>query len=179
MNRIELLNQHYRHLGLRIERLEKLQSTIEKTIQNLQEEDQMPLTDQELYEGFDKDTIERYKKEVKQTYDPEMVALADWNVRKLSKSKWAGVKEEGSAIAEELAKLMDRDPGDTEVQTLAARQHAWLEHFYPVDAEMFRGLGEMYTSNQEFRAFYDRFAPDLADFLKQAMDHYAENVLDK
>jgi hypothetical protein len=78
-----------------------------------------------------------------------------------------------------LLQPQEHDPGDPEVQMLAARQHAWLENFYPVSAELFRGLGELYTTNQEFRAFYDRVAPGLAGFLKQAMDHYAETVLEK
>lgn len=178
MDRIELLEQHYHHLGLRIERLQKLQTTIEKTIQKLHKEDNMSLTDQELYEGFDKETIERYKKEVKEKYDPQMVELADRNVRKLSKTEWAAIQQEGGAIAMGMAKLMDRDPQDPDVQALAARQHAWIEQFYPVSAEMFRGLGLLYTTNQEFRAFYDRFSPGLADFLKDAMDHYADSMPD-
>ena len=36
----------------------------------------MPLTDEELYEGFDKETIEHYQKEVQETYDPALVALS-------------------------------------------------------------------------------------------------------
>ncbi len=119
----------------------------------------MPLTDEELYEGFEKETIERYQKEVQETYDPEIVALANRNARNLSKTEWAAVKAEGQAISEEMAALMDRDPSDPEVQALAARQHAWIEHFYPVSAEMFRGLAELYTSHPEFRANYDKVAP--------------------
>ncbi len=129
----------------------------------------MPLTDEELYEGFEKETIERYQKEVQETYDPEIVALANRNARNLSKTEWAAVKAEGQAISEEMAAIMDRDPSGPEVQALAARQHAWIEHFYPVSAEMFRGLAELYTSHPEFRANYDKVAPGLADFLSQAM----------
>ncbi len=179
VDQIELLARHHHHLGLRIARLKKLQTTIEKTIQNLQEEEYMPLTDQELYEGFNQETIDRYKKEVKEKYDPKMVQLADRNARKLNKSEWAAVKQEGIAIAAELSKLIDRDPQDNEVQALAARQHAWIENFYPASAEMFRSLGLLYTTNQEFRDFYDRVTPGLADFLKEAMDHYADTVLDR
>ena len=67
---------------------------------------------------------------------------------------------------------------DPEVQAFAARQHAWVEHFYPVSAEMFRGLGELYTSHPEFRANYDKIAPGLADFLQKAMTIYADTVLE-
>ena len=177
-DRLALLRQHHRNLGVRIGQLQTLQSTLEKTIQNLQEENSMPLTDAELYEGFDQATIDRYQKEVQETYDPEIVALANRNTRKLSKAEWAAVKAEGEAISAGLAKLMGHDPADSEVQAFAARQHAWVEHFYPVTAEMFRGLGELYTSHPEFRANYDKIAPGLADFLQKAMTIYADTVLE-
>ncbi|MCB2209543.1 MerR family transcriptional regulator [bacterium] len=179
LDRAKMLRQHHHSLALQVKRLQTLQHTIEKTTQNLEEEGAMPLTDKELYEGFDRETVERYQKEVREQYDPDIVDLADRNVRKMSKTQWASVKEEGGEIARALAELMDRAPSDPEVQTLAARQHAWLEHFYPVSAERFRGLASLYTTNPEFRAFYDTFAPGLADFLKQAMDYYADTVLDK
>jgi len=177
--RLALLRQHQHNLGLRINQLQTLQSTLEKTIQNLQEENSMPLTDQELYEGFDKETIKRYQQEVRETYDPEIVAQANRNARKLSKAEWVLVKAEGQAISEGLAALLDRDPADPEVQALAARQHAWVENFYPVSVDMFRGLGELYTSHPEFRANYDKIAPGLADFLQNAMNIYADTVLEE
>lgn len=177
-DRLALLRQHHHNLGLRINQLQTLQSTLEKTIQNLQEKNSMPLTDEELYEGFDKDTIERYQKEVRETYDPEIVALANRNARKLTKAEWAAVKAEGQAISEGLARLMDRDPADSEVQAFAARQHAWIEHFYPVTAEIFRGLGKLYTSHPEFHANYDKITPGLAAFLQKAMAIYADTVLE-
>jgi hypothetical protein len=45
------------------------------------------------------------------------------------------------------------------VQTLIARQHAWIENFFPAPAKVFRGLGELYATHEEFRAFYDRYCP--------------------
>jgi DNA-binding transcriptional MerR regulator len=177
-DRLSLLRQHHHNLGLRIGQLQTLQSTLEKTIQNIQEENSMPLTDKELYEGFDQETVERYQKEVNETYDPEIVALANRNARKLTKAEWAAVKAEGQAISEGFAGLMDRDPADPEVQAFAARQHAWVEHFYPVSAETFRGRGELYTSHPEFRANYEKVAPGLAEFMQKAMAVYADTVLE-
>ncbi len=177
INTVALLNKHHRNLTLQIERLESLQATIEKTIHNLQEEDDMPLTDAELYEGFSKEKIEAYNREVRQTYDPEVLKQVDRKVRNMSKAQWQDIKDEGGAIAAGLAKLMDRDPADPDVQALIARQHAWIENFFPASGEVFRGLGELYATNEEFRAFYDRFAPGLADFMREAMKYYADEKL--
>ena len=39
------------------------------------------------------------------------------------------------------------------------------------------GLGELYATNPEFRANYDRYAPGLADFMAEAMAVYAVGVM--
>jgi len=177
LDRVALLRKHHQNLALQIERLESLQATIKKTIHNLQEEKDMPLTDAELYEGFSKEKIDEYNREVRLTYDPEVVKQVDRKVRNMSKAQWQEIKDEGGAIAKALAKLMDRDPADPEVQALIARQHAWIENFFPASGEVFRGLGELYATYEEFRAFYDRFAPGLADFMREAMNYFADTKL--
>ena len=74
--------------------------------------------------------------------------------------------------------LWDRDPGDAEVQALVAQHHAWIENFYPCSAEIYRGLAQLYVEHAEFRAFYEKVRPGLADFLSAAMKVYADEVLD-
>ena len=73
--------------------------------------------------------------------------------------------------------MMDRPPEDSEVQVLIARHYAWVCNFWTPAAESYTGLGGMYASDPEFRAFYERYAPNLADFLQAAMAHYAKTVL--
>ncbi|MFQ5578217.1 MAG: TipAS antibiotic-recognition domain-containing protein, partial [Anaerolineae bacterium] len=36
-------------------------------------------------------------------------------------------------------------------------------------ANVYRGLGQLYAEHDEFRQYYDRFRPGLADFMKVAM----------
>ena len=114
----------------------------------------MPLTDAELYVGQSKEKIERYNREVQETYDPKIVSRANRKVRNLSKEQWKALLQEGIEIAKGLAILMNREPTDPKVQTMIAHQHTWVENFYPADAEVFRGLGALYATNPEFRAHY-------------------------
>ena len=137
----------------------------------------MTLTDAELYEGFSQEQIERYKREVKERYDPKLVAESDRRVRKMSKTQWQAVGEDGKAVTRRMAELMDRDPGDSEVQETIAQHHAWIENFYPASAEVYSGLGQLYVEHPEFRAYYEAYAPDLADFMQAAMNYYAEHTL--
>ena len=63
------------HRGMqqgRLERLARLLNTIDRTIDRLAEDD-MTLTDEELYEGFTTEQIERYKREAREIYDPALV----------------------------------------------------------------------------------------------------------
>ena len=112
-------------------------------------------------------------------YDPALVEGSERRVKKLSHAEWQAVGAEGEAVTTALAALTDREPGDAEVQELIARHHAWLENFYPCSAEVYRGLAQGYVEHPEFRAFYEKVRPGLADFISAAMVHYADQVLDK
>lgn len=179
-DQIEALAKHRRLIQARAERLTHLLKTIDRTIIRLKgEKMEKPMTDEELYEGFSKEQRERYQREVRERYDPALVEESEKRVRKMTRSQWAAVKSEGDDVTRSLAALMDRDPGDAEVQQLIARHHAWIEQFYPADACVYAGLGQLYTENAEFRAFYDKYRVGLAGFMKAAMTHYADHTLSK
>jgi DNA-binding transcriptional MerR regulator len=173
------LHSHRENLQARVERLQTLLKTIDKTINQLME-DKMTLTDDELYEGFtreERQQLERYEMDAEAMYDPTLVKLANTRIRRMSREQWQAVKEEGDRVTRLLANLADRDPSDPQVQEVVAVHHAWIENFYPASAEVYRGLGEGYATHPDFRAFYDRYRPNLADFMREAMVYFAEHTL--
>jgi len=173
---LQALHEHRLFVQAQVERQTRLLRTIDQTILRLTGEN-MGMTNEELYEGFTKDQAERYPREAREMYDPEVVAESERRVRRMSKAQWNAVKAEGDEVNRALAAMMDRDPGDAEVQELVARHHAWLKHFWTASAEQYRALGQGYAQHPEFRAFYDRYRPGLADFLAAAMAHYADETL--
>lgn len=177
-DQIAALEQHRQLLHRRMERLTRLLKTIDRTIERLAEED-MTLTDEELYNGFTTEQVERYKREAREMYDPALVEESERRVKKMSRAQWTAIGAEGEAVTTGIAALADREPGDAEVQRLVARHHAWIENFYPCSAEVYRGLGQLYVEHPEFRAFYEKYRPGLAEFLSAAMNHYAGQTLDK
>ena len=174
---VTALKGHRRSLRRRVERLTRLLTTIDRTIERLTEEDAM-LTDEELYAGFTPEQAERYSREARETYDRAIVEETERRLRRLSPEEWQAVKDEGDALTRALAALVDRDPGDAEVQAAIARHHAWIENFYACPAEMYRGLAQGYVEHPGFRATYEKYGPGLADFLAAAMNHYADHALD-
>jgi DNA-binding transcriptional MerR regulator len=177
-DQVEALEQHRRLLQGRMERLARLLTTIDRTIQRLTE-DSMTMKDEELYAGFTPEQAERYRREAREMYGEARVEESERRLRQLSKAEWDAIRAEGDEVTRSMAALMDRAPDDAEVQEVVARHRAWIEHFYPVSADGYRGLAQTYTSHPEFRAFYDRYAPGLADFLAAAMAHYADEILAK
>jgi DNA-binding transcriptional MerR regulator len=175
-DQVKALHDHKQMLQAEADRLGQLLNTIEKTISRLTE-DHMTMTDEELYEGFTPEQIERYTREVNERYDPKIVAESNRRVRSMSKAQWQAVKAEGGAVAQKLADLMDKKPGDPAVQAAVARHYAWVDNFWHPTAEAYRGLGQGYAEHPEFRAFYEKVRPGLADFLCAAMSYYADHAL--
>ncbi|HSN75740.1 MAG TPA: MerR family transcriptional regulator [Anaerolineae bacterium] len=173
---VQALRSHRQTLQARAARLETLLHTVDKTIAKLTEDTTM-MTDEELYAGFTKEQAERYRREAREMWDPDFVEATEQRVRKMSKAQWAAVGQQGEEATQLVASLMGRSPDDPAVQAAIAQHHAWIENFYPAPAELYRGLGQMYVEHPEFRAFYEKYRPGLADFMQAAMAHYADTAL--
>jgi MerR family transcriptional regulator, thiopeptide resistance regulator len=177
-DQLQALREHRRRMQRRAEQFEKLLSTIDKTIAKLTE-DKMELTDAELYEGLTPEQAERYPREARELYGKEVVEASEARARKLSKSQWQAIRQEGDQVTRDLADLAERQPDDPQVQAAIARHYAWIEHFWTPTAEAYRGLGQLYTTNDEFRANYDRYRPGLADFMQAAINYYCDHNFGK
>ena len=175
-NELSALEEHRAALHRQVGRLTKLLTTVDRTIQKITEANAM-VTDKDLYEGFSDEQVARYEKEANERYDPELVRITKERLGKMSKGQWQAVQEEGEAVSQGLAGMMDRQPGDPQVQEFISRHHAWIENFYPCPGDVYRGLGQLYGENEEFRAYYEKYAPGLADFMQAAMTLYADRTL--
>jgi DNA-binding transcriptional MerR regulator len=175
---VQALRGHRQTLQARAARLETLLHTIDKTIAQLTpSEDTAMLTVEELYEGFSREDAERYRREARANWGEERVEATEQRARKMSKAQWQAVGQQGEAATQLMASLMDKTPDDPAVQAAIAQHHAWIENFYPAPAELYRGLGQMYVEHPEFRAFYEKVRPGLAEFMQAAMAHYAGTAL--
>jgi DNA-binding transcriptional MerR regulator len=174
-DQVHALERHREMLQLERERLSRLLTTIDRTIARITEEN-MGMTDEELWEGFSQEQIERYKREAREQYGAEIVEESERRVKQMPKAHWDAINAEGEAATRAIADLAarGRDPGDPEVQRHVARHYAWVDNFWHPTAESYAGLGQMYTENAEFRAHYDKYRPDFADYLAAAMKYYSE-----
>ncbi len=176
---IKALKNHRVLLQERVIRIRKLQNTIDKTINSLKEKEMNLVTDEELYAGFSEEQVDRYKQEVRKKYDGRIVRESEKRISKMTKEKWKEVKNEGEEVALEIAKLLDREPDDPEVQVLIGRHYRWICNFYVPSQEVYCGLGNLYIENKEFRDYYEKLKTGLSGFMRDAMIYYAENSLGK
>ena len=57
------------------------------------------VTDEELYAGFTAEQREWYEREVREQYDPELVAESNRRARNMSRAQWQALREEGGGGA--------------------------------------------------------------------------------
>lgn len=170
------LKQHKELLHERIERLNSLINTIDKTILHINKETM--ITDEDLYAGFSKEQKERYDKEAREKYGDKAVDDSIKKAKGMTKEQFEKSKVEGEAIGKDLAGLMESHKSESdEVQAVVARHYEWVKLFWTPNQEAYKGLGDLYVSNPEFKAFYDNYKPGLAEFLKAGMIYYADKNL--
>jgi DNA-binding transcriptional MerR regulator len=175
-NPVEALRLHREGLLARSNRIRDLIETLNTTIEQL-EEGYMRLSDEELFTAFSPEQADRYRQEAREQWGETRVEETENRLRNLSREEWEKVQAEGDLVAEKLASLMDQPVDAPEVQEAVARHHTWIENFYPAPAAVYRGLGQKYAEHPEFRAFYDQYAPGLADYMRQAIELFADTQL--
>lgn len=162
---------------LRRQRLDKLLATIEQTIDSMKG-GEMTMSNDDKFSVFNDPTYREHKAEAEQRWgNTEAYKQSQARVAKMSKADFEAVKAEGGDIWHQIAELMKQDlsADSDEVQAQVDRFWQHLHHFYDPSYEMFKGLGQMYVDDPRFTEFYDKIAPGMAVFARDAMAFYADS----
>jgi DNA-binding transcriptional MerR regulator len=166
---VHALQVHRQALLERVERLNRLIQTIDKTTLHLQ--GQQTMQKKEYFAGFSVEKQKQYEAEIRQRYgEKAFEGVTDWDSYTLEQKK--RIKAESEAIYHDLVENMDKGYASPEVQKIIARWHQHLRYFYEPSTERLRGLGQMYTEHPEFVATFRAMHPDLPEFLNQAIQYY-------
>lgn len=97
--------------------------------------------------------------------------------KKLTKEDWARIQKAGDDLMKEIVAAVEagKAPSDPEVLALIARHYDGLRTFYEPNLQMYRGLADMYVGDPRFAAYYDKYRPGLATFMRDAMHAYADS----
>ncbi|WP_119070398.1 MerR family transcriptional regulator [Rubrobacter indicoceani] len=167
----EHLRQQRELLGARIKRLQRMISAIDREMEAGKMD--IKLTPEERLEVFGDWSPEDYAGEAEQRYgDTEFYRESQRRVSSYTKENWLEIRAEQDGIESRLAVLFEAGaaPCDEEAMDAAEAHRRHISRwYYDCGYEVHVGLGEMYVVDERFRASYDRLAPGLSGFVKDAI----------
>lgn len=167
------LQSHRDGLEARIRRLRTLIHTVDTTILTLTGE--VTMSEAKLFTGFSEEEEKVYAEQAREQWGEEVDdSYRRWNA--YTPEQKETIKEEGQAIYRELAELVGDDPAAPAVQQRIGRWHQHLRYFYEPSVGRLRGLAQGYTDHPEFAANFAEIHPQLAPFIRAAIEHYCDTL---
>lgn len=180
-DRVRTLEEHLQSLAAQRDRLDQIIRTLRKTIREAKGGCKMQ--DNERFEGLRQQFLEEneadYGQEIREKYGEEIVEGSLRRMKGLSQETWArgeGLSRNINAALKEA--MAQGDPKGEEAQALCRLHRDWITLYWPEGAytkEAHRGLGELYASDERFRAYYEKAAgPGAAAFLCRALAEFCD-----
>lgn len=170
---LQALEGHKRALLERVERLNCLIDTVDKTILHFQGKIEMNKKD--FYKGFDEEKQKQYEQQARQRWGDASVDESSKRWNSYTPKQKNDILAEGHEINMGIVDNMDKGHDSPEVQYWIDRWYKSINtHFYKCSLEIFEALGHGYTQDPEFNAFYEKIHPGLAAFMEKAMTHYCQ-----
>lgn len=171
-NKKEALKDHKKLLEKKLDRIQKMITTVDNTIEAM--EGELKMNEKEMFNGFNEEEIESFKEEVKNKYgNTEAYKESVKKTSNYNKKDWEEINTDMNSIFNEIANKMDLGPDSKEVQELVER---WRNHItkyhYNCTKEILGSLGQMYVYDERFKNNIDSIKEGLAEFLSKAIEVY-------
>lgn len=182
-NLIKALEGHRHALTTRKNRLDTLLHTINQTVKNLQ--NQTMENYEELYEGLPKEQAKAMRQEAIDQWGEDSVKRSEKALLELPKMDLEGLKADQKEITHQLRFkfLAGEAPESDIVQEQVARHYANIRAFWgvtdPTDlrAATYKGLAELFVSDERYTTSQGRPDPAFAVFLRKGMIFFADKML--
>lgn len=166
------LEGHKQALCRQVERLNRLLTTVDNTIDHLK--GKRIMSEKGLFEGFSEEEQEKYALEAEQLYDPETVRASNRKWKAYPAAKKQQVLAEGKAIYTDLIAAMPKGAASNEVQAIVERWRRHMDYFWTPDLDQLLGLANGYNDDPRFKANFDEMHPKLAGFMREAVKVYVD-----
>ena len=172
-DQLRTLQVHRQQMMERAERLARLITTIDRTIEHIQGDQNMKAKD--MFDGFTEEKQAQYQEEARKLYG-HSPAYAESQQRwgSYSPEKQEAIKAQGAAILQAFADVIESGPGSPEAQKQAAAWHQHIGNFYTCSLEMLQGLGNLYVDSPDFATNFRQVHPDLPEFVRDAINIYVK-----
>ncbi len=178
---IQALESHQRELKSKKKKISEMLKTIEITMLNLKEKKMS--NHEELYKGLRPEEAKSLRENAVEKYGDEAVQTAENYLGKLSKEEIQRLKSEQQEIIRKLADLVAEKPDSPSVQVEIARHYKNIRQFWGTheshdpQLEAYKGLGELYVSDESFIQTEGKPNPLLARFMRDAIAYLADEKL--
>ena len=129
-----------------------------------------------LFAGFSEEEQEEYARQAEQMYDPETVRESNRKWKSYSAEKKQSILDEGNQIYLDMIAAMPKGADSSEVQAIVERWRVHMDYFWTPNLDQLLGLASMYGQSPEFKANFDQMHPELADFMREAVETYVRNL---
>jgi DNA-binding transcriptional MerR regulator len=164
------LYSHKEALQKQAARLNHLLATVDNTIKHIKGEKLM--NQKGFFEGFSEEEQEKLAQEAEQMYDPETVRASNRKWKSYSATEKEAILAVGKSIYLDLADVMSKGATSKEVQAIVARWHKHMQYFWSPNDEQLLGLADLYNNDPRFRDNYEKAAPNLSKFMREAVKVY-------
>ena len=169
---LDALERHREELRRRIARMELLVTTVNDTILHLKGKRKM--SQRQMFEPFSDEQQAEYEREAMRTYDPATVKASMKKWKSYTAAEKQRIGEEGSAVYEDMVRVMPKGASSPEAQAAVARWRRHIEYFWTPNDEQMLGLVDGYNNDPRFKANFDKIHPNLAEFLREAVRVYVK-----
>jgi len=176
-DKIKALQEHYQNLIDKQKQLELLIKNVAKTIAS--QEGRITMSDKEKFEGFKQKMMEenevKYGEEIRKKYGDDVVNESNEKMKNMTQSDYEEVSRLTEEVIQELIQAFKQgDPAGEKAQKAVQLHKKWLMYYWhEYNKEAHVGLANMYVEDERFKAYYDKYQPGLAVFLRDAIKIYA------
>ena len=177
----QALKDHLADLEARRDQLDALIRTVKNTI--LSKKGEYKMSDKEKFEALKERAIKeneaQYGAEIREKYGEDCVEASNEKVKGMAQEEW----EQFQGLEKEILKQLKENVlakisfDQEKVKELVLLHKKWLCMTWPkYSAEAHKGVAAMYVADERFRQYYDREVQGCEEFLKQAVDYWADRL---
>ena len=170
---LSALQSHQVELRKRVTHLERMIKTVEQTINHL--EGKQDMSHKQLFEAFSEEQQAEYEKEAMQMYDPTIVQASVKRWKSYTQDEKQRILDEGGAVYQDMVLAMPKGASSPEALACVERWRRHMEYFWSPNDEQLLGLVDGYNNDPRFKANFDKIHPNLAEFMRQAVQVYVNS----
>jgi len=168
---VDALVKHRIELKKQIERLQRLEATVDNTILHLKGKKEM--SEPQFFTGFTDKQQEEYENEAMLKFDPEIVKDSNARWKRYSTEEKQRIGNEGNAIYADFVKAIPQGPSSPEAQDCVERWRSHMNYFWTPDLQQLLEIANGYVSDPRFKTNFDKIHPNLGMFIQEAVTVYA------